>query len=146
MSAADLAAPIRSAIIANSAITSFLSAYKSSFPVFTRRPAPTDVDYPIIMVSPDVSISDQDGLTDYRPIQQRDVTVYGQNNTNQKYRAVEALAYHIRQMFHSQWQAITVPDWKVVDINCLGPIPAPTDDDKTIARVVSLTIQLAKLG
>ena len=144
MSAADLSVPLRSALIASGSITALLSSYKSSYPVFTRRPAPDDADMPIIMVSPDITITDNDGIDDFRPVQTRDITVYGQNSTNAKYRAVEAIGYLIRELFHSNWRSIDVPGWKVVDITCLGPIPAPTDDDQTIARMVSLSIQLAK--
>ena len=144
MSAADLSIPIRTALLAEATITALLPTYQGSKPIFTRRPAPTDITYPIIMVSPDVSIAEQDGIDDFRPVQERDITVYGQNSTAQKYRDVEAIAFLVRNLFHSQWRSLTVSGWKVVDINCRGPAPAPTDDDQTVARVVSLTVQLAR--
>ena len=91
-------------------------------------------------------ILEQDGIDDFRPIQTRDVTVYGQNDTAAHYRTVESLAYAIRNLFHSQRQSITVTGWGVIQINCQGPIPAPTDDDQMVARMVSLQIQLGKLA
>lgn len=144
MSAADLAIPFRNALVASSAVTAKLTAYKGSYPVFTHRPVPTDAPYPMIVVSPDISLTDQDGINDFRPVQVRDIAVYGLNDTTAKYRNVEVLGYLVRQMFHGNRLAISVPDWNVVDINAIGPIPAPTDDDKTVARLVSLTVQLAR--
>lgn len=143
-SAADLAGPLRAALIGSAPITALLAAYKGSYTVFTRRPAPADATYPMIIVSPDIALSQNDGISNFRPVQTRDVTVYGQNDTPAKYRAVESLGYLIRGLIHSQPRSITVPDWHVVDINAVGPIPAPVDDDQTIARVVSLSIQLAR--
>lgn len=146
MSAADLAVPIRTAVVGEASIASLLGAFKGSKPVFTRRPTPTDATYPIIVISPDISLSDNDGINDYRPVQVRDIVIYGQNDTVEHYRKVEAIAYAVRDFFHSNRQAILVPGWSVVDINCIGPIPAPTDDDQTVGRLVSLTIQLARLA
>jgi hypothetical protein len=141
---ANLAQPILTALRASGAITAQLTAYMGSFPIFTRRPAPTDAPYPMIMVSPDISVSDLDGINDFRPQQQRDITVYGQNDTPAKYRVVEAMAYQIRDLFHRQRRALLVAGWSVTDIRAIGPIPAPTDDEQTVGRLVSLTIQLAK--
>src|SRR4051812_26701905 len=132
MSAADLAIPLRTAVLAATPITALLEAYKGSFPVFTRRPLPADAPYPSIIISPDISLSDQDGINDFRPIQERDITVYGQNDTAEKYRVVEVLGYKIRELFHKQRLAIAVSGWGVVQISARGPIPAPTDDDATV--------------
>lgn len=144
MSYPALEQPIRAALIAETGVTANLSAYKGSYPVFTRRPAPEDVVYPIVMVSPDVSKDDQDGIDDSRPIIVKDVTVYGLNNTSANYRTVEAVARTIHNLFHRQRDAIDVTGWGVIQIIARGPIPAPTDDDQLVARMVSLTIQLAQ--
>ncbi len=142
--AANLAGPLRAALIGHAPITTLLSAYEASPSVFTRRPAPPDVVYPIIMISPDIVIGDNDGLDDYRPVQERDVTVYGLNNTATDYRTVEELGYLIRDLFHGQRTVITVSGWSVIMIKARGPSPAPVDDDKTVARRVTLTVQLAR--
>lgn len=143
---ADLAAPIRAALVGASGITSLLSAYAGSFPIFTRRPAPADAPYPMIMVSPDISVTDRDGVNDLQPVVQRDVAVYGQNDTAAHYRDVETIAYAVRTLFHRKWRALTVSGWGVVSIVARGPIPAPTDDEKTVGRLVTLEIALAKQG
>lgn len=146
MSALDLAEPIRDALVAASTITSQLTAYKGSYPIFTRRPAPADAPKLMIMVSPDVAINEQDGINDFRPIQERDVTIYGLNDNAANYRKVETLGYLVRKLFHSERNSISVPaGWNVIQITARGPIPAPVDDDQSVARLVMLRIELASL-
>lgn len=142
---ADLGRPIRDAIVGAAAITALLPAYLGGFPVFTRRPVPDAAPYPMIVVSPDVAAEDQDGINDQRPMLQRDVAVYGRNITGDEYRAAEAVARQVHALFQSQGRlAIAVPGWHVIDINARWPMPAPTDDEQTVGRVVPLTIRLAK--
>lgn len=139
---ADLSEPIRTALV-GAALAASLPAYGGSKTVFTRRPAPLDAPYPMILVSQDVSVTDDDGVSDRRPVQVRDVVVYGQNDVATHYRAVETLAYAVRALFHRNRKAISVSGWQVVAITAFGPIAGPTDDDKIVARVITLTIQLA---
>ena len=142
----DLAVPLRSAIVANSAITAKLTAYGGSFPVFTRRPLPADVPKLVIIVSPDIAQSNTDGLSDQRPVFTRDISIYGKNDSPQDYRDVEMLAYLIHDLFHRKRNAISVVGWGVSFITAVGPIVAPTDDDNFVGRLVTLNIQLGKLG
>jgi hypothetical protein len=149
-SSLDLSEPIRTAILANTDVVALLASFKSSYPVFTRRPAPVDAPYPMILVSPDISISSlTDMIHDFRPVQVRDVIAYGENTTAKKYRNVETLGHLIRGIFHSNRQSIDVTGvnqgWNVVNVTAAGPVPAPTDDDQTIARMVTITFQLARL-
>lgn len=139
----DLSAPIRTALLGSSDITDRLEAYAGSYPIFTRRPPPRDAPYPMIVVSPDVAVGDQDGLSDLRPVVERDVAVYGHNDSAENYRAVESIARAVRALFHRKWRALTVPDWKVVEIAARGPMPAPADDEQTVGRLVTLAISLA---
>lgn len=141
---ADLAAPIRTALLGDVSITAGLPAYAGGYPIFTRRPAPADAPYPMIMVSPDISVTDQDGINFLAPVSERDVVVYGQNDTAAHYRAVEALAFAVRALFHRKWRLLSVPGWKVVQVIARGPMPAPTDDDQTVGRLVALTISLSQ--
>lgn len=143
---ADLSAPIRTALVGAASVTALLPTYLGSYPVFTRRPAPTGAPYPMIMVSPDISTSDQDGVDDRRPVVERDVAVYGHNDTAAHYRDVEELAYAVRALFHRRWRALTVSGWKVVGVIVRGPMPAPTDDEQTIGRLVTLSVSLARAG
>jgi hypothetical protein len=124
----NLAAPIRAALIAESDVTSQLQAYEGSFPVFTRRPAPSDAPPVLLFVSPDIALTDEDGISDRRNRHVRDVSIYGPNEPASEYRKVESLGYAVRELFHRNRDAIEVPGWDVVDIVASGPIPAPTDD------------------
>lgn len=141
---AELAAPIRAALVAEADITGELAAYKGSYPIFTRRPAPADAPYPMILVSSDITATDVDGIADYRPVQVRDIAVYGKNDTAEHYRQVEDIARAVRELFHRQSDAIAVSGWGVTQITASGPRPAPTDDEQTVGRVVELTVQLYK--
>lgn len=142
----DLSAPLRGALIAYGDLTALLGLYEGYPSVHTRRPAPEGAEYPMAIVSGDIAIGDRDGLRSRRPVVVRDVAVYGRKgapgDTSDQTREVEAAAYHIRALFHRQRTAITVPSYNVVSITASGPFEAPTEDEKLIGRVVSLTIHL----
>lgn len=138
----NLAIPLRTAIVGASSIIAELTAYQDSYPVFTRRTVPTDAPYPMIVVSSDVLLGEEDGINDERPVPVRDIAVYGQNDTPANYRKVETIAYALRTLFHRKPGIIIVPGWSVTQILARGPMPAPTDDDQTVGRVVELTIRL----
>lgn len=142
----NLAEPLRSALVNDLTVIAMVSTFNNAPAVFTRRPVPDAATYPLMIVSPDINITDQDGVNDRQPIVRRDISVYGSNETAALYRAVETLAYRVREMFHSKRDAITVVDFGVIDIRASGPRPAPVDDDQTVGRVVSLTIRLARKG
>lgn len=144
MSYPVLGVPIRTAILATAGITNLLPAYLDSKTVFNRRPVPADATYPMIVVSPDISKTDNDGIDDQRPIIERDITTYGQNDKVEKYNTVESIARQVHDLFHGRRESIVVTGWHVIQVLARGPIPAPVDDDQNVARMVTLTIQLAK--
>lgn len=136
----DLGAPIRTALLDEPTIEGLLSEYQGVAGIFTRRPAPDGALYPLIIVNPDASLTDRDGLTSDRPLIIKDVIVYGRQPDD--YRLVESIGYSIRTLFHRTRFSIDVDGYDVVEIVASGPRIAPTDDDSTVARVVTLTIQL----
>jgi hypothetical protein len=143
----DLSAPIRAALVGRSAITTELTAYKGSYPVFTRVPVPDDAPTLVLVVSSGFQAGEEDGLNDHRPLLLRDVLVYGLRSTDpsqDEYRAVERIAFEVRELFHRRRTAIVVPGWSVADIIADGPAPAPVDDEQTVGRRVSLTVKLAR--
>lgn len=140
--ASDLGLPLQTALLAAIGITTLLPAYLGSFPVFLRRPVPTKAPYPMIVISPDVSQRDSDSLNGSRVMLVRDIVTYGQNNTPGQYVAIENIARLVSDLFHRQKDAISVANWHVTDITCMGPIPAPTDNDNTVARLVEVTVRL----
>lgn len=143
----DLSVPYRAAIIAASAITSELAAYQDTYPVFTRVPVPSDAAYPLIVVSAQFQSGEEDGLRNVRPSVDRDIMVYGVSSADpalDQYRKVERIAFAVHALFHRQRAAIAVPGWEVVDLVATGPAPAPTDDEQTVGRRVTVRARLAK--
>ena len=140
----DVGPAIRTAILAESTITASLSTYQGAASVHTRIPLPDGVTMPYVVISPDVSVIDYDGLTSDRPLVIRDVFVYGEagNVRQDDYRTVETLGYAIRDLFHRDKTVLTVTDYDVVSVDARGPVPAPTADDEVVGRVVTLTIRL----
>lgn len=116
--------------------------------VFAFRPAPEDAGDPIIIINPDASIGDQDGLTSNRPVVQRDIAIYGRKGTpgdpSDDSPKVEQLGFLIRELFHRQRFSVRPEGYSVTDIVASGPVPAPVDDDGEVGRLVSLTIRLRR--
>ena len=138
----DLDAPLRDALVGDAGVIALLPVYKGSFPVFTRRPVPPDAEYPMIVVSPDITKSDEDGADMIAPRITRDVAAYGRNDEPANYRAVEALARAVHDLFHRNEVALSVDDYDVASIAATGPRPGPTDDEALVARIVTLNILL----
>lgn len=144
MSDLDLSQPLRDAIMGEVAITAILDEWNGEPSVHTRRPLPADVkSTKCIAISPNVAMTDQDALNSERPVIVRDIIAYGKQPAD--YREVEQLGFFIRALFHRRKWSINPPEgYGVIDIQANGPFPAPTDDDGTVARLVSLTIRLGR--
>lgn len=140
----NVAGPLRTALIDSDPIATRLEQYEGEPAVFTRRPVPDGATYPLIVVSPDIAISDEDGLKSRRPVVLRDLVAYGEQPD--QYRVVEELGYLIRALFHRQKFSVIVPGYRVVDIVARGPQIAPTDDERHLARIVALRIRLQDLA
>lgn len=139
----NVAGPLRTAMLANAPLVALLGAFADEPSIHTRRPVPSQAGSPLIVISPDVAITDLDGLTSRRPVVQRDISIYGDQPDG--YRAVEEAGYLVRLMFHRLPRSIIVPDYQVVQIVASGPSAGPTDDATTLCRYVSLMIQLRAL-
>jgi hypothetical protein len=140
----NLAAPLRTALMASAPIIALIKTFEGEPAVFTRRPLPGEVEFPALAIGPDVGIVDRDGLTSRRPLVMRDVTAFGDQPRD--YRDVEQLGYLIRELFHRNPGALTVPGHQVVQIIASGPYPAPVSDDASmVARMVGLAVQLRRL-
>lgn len=142
MSMVDLSEPIRDAILSSSDITSLLDSYKSSYPVFTRRPVPDDAPPIVIVISQDVTSDYQDGINDFRPVIVRDVVVFGPNEPASQFRRVQQIARHIHSLFHHSRHVLNVQDWTTVLIIATGPVSLP-QDDQTVAEAVTIQVTLA---
>jgi hypothetical protein len=146
MSAPNLSEPIRTAILGESGITALLGTYLGEPAVLTRRPSPDEnISYPFIVVSTDITVMDQDGLMDFRPVVTRDVTVFTRNDTAEHYRVANTIAFQLYELFHRQWRALEVDDWHVIDIQANGPIvTAEEPGSQIVGRLVTLEIKLAQ--
>lgn len=138
---ADLSAPIYAALTGAGGITASLATYEGAAAIFTRRPIPADCAYPLCISAGDVTRGDEDLLSSPLQVIVRDIAFYGQQPRD--YRAVEAMALAARDLFHRKRQSLIVPGWNVLDVRCSGPIPAPTDDDQTCGRLLTLTVRLS---
>lgn len=143
MSAADLAAPLRDAIVADSGITALLPAYQGSYPVFSQAPVPNDAPFPQITISPPDSIADEDGVNDFRPLISQYITAWAENSSPANGELADDLGYLLRDLFHRQ-RSIVVPGWSVVDIQVQGPQPTFVDDQR-VGVAVFVQTRLAKL-
>lgn len=141
---ADLSQPLRDAIVASADIVALLATYAGEPAVFSSAPAPGNAAYPFILISDDVDKIEEDGLSDFRPSVEREISVYVNNAIPEKYRVADQVIYLVRTLFHRRRTAITVTGWHVVDIQVSGPVPT-SQDDQTEGRVVTLTVRLAKL-
>ena len=148
----NLAQPLREAILGMYTITDLLGTYAGEPSIFTRRPVPSEATYPMVVISPDVAVFDQDAMISVRPVVLRDLAIYGKEIRedefgvqNSDYRNVEVIGYELRERFHRRRDAILVEDYNVIDIRASGPIPAPAGDDRLIGRVVTLTIRLQRI-
>lgn len=147
----NLATPLRDAVMGLTDITDLLGTYAGEPSIFTRRPVPGEGTYPMVVISPDIALTDQDALINFRPVIMRDLAIYGQTiretselGQQDDYRSIETIGYALREAFHRHREMVSVPDYNVIDIIASGPIPAPTGDDRLLGRVVTLTIRLSK--
>lgn len=134
----DFGAAIRTALINDVVAAGLITEWEGEPAVFTRTPVPGDVLFPFVIVSPNIAYVDEGTLSDERPNVVRDIFVYG--NQPDQYRVVETIANRIQSLFHRTRFSITVAEYNIVLITASGPHQAPADDDKSVARVVTLTI------
>jgi len=144
MNDVDVGPAILAALQTNPAITDLLSIWTGEPAIFNRRPPPDDAEYPLAMISPDITIGDQDFLKTRIPVVRRDITIFGEQPD--QYRAVETAARKIRTQFHRVRSSLVVEGFSIVDIVVSGPRAAPADDQKLVARACLLTIKLRDLS
>lgn len=142
----DVSPAIRAAILGNTTITSRLATWQGSPAVLTRLPIPEDVPFPAIVIPFNSVTTDQDFLTSDLTVIIRDVMVYGNiaapGTPEDHTRRVDEIAYELRRLFHRNRASLDNQPYHVVDIVVNGPRPAPVDDDKTVGRMVTLTLRI----
>lgn len=137
----DLAVGCRALIVGDSTITDELPAFLDSYPVFTQRPVDERADFPLIIISPNITPGIESDLIDrtLRTIT-RDISIYGLREPSEKYVQVETIAFRVWQLFNRMVvTSFTMPSgWDLVQSVAFGPIVAPTDDEKQVGRIVTV--------
>lgn len=141
----DMSQSIRATLVGDAFVSSNLPQYLGGVTVFTRRPAPPDAPYPMVVVDPDKADVDIGGLNFNQLRILADINVYGDNAMAANYRLVEQLGYVIFDLFHRQRFSVQVTGWQTARVWCDGPIQIPSDDDMRIGRLISLTAELVRL-
>ncbi len=140
----DIAPAALTTMMADTYITSRVSRWHRRPSIFTRRPVPGDAPYPLIIVNPNSAVTNFDYLNSMHPWVFRDIVVYGQQET--QLRVVDEVAYRIRELFHRKRFALQVEGYNTVNIVATGPQTAPVDDDQSVGRLVTLSVQLQEKG
>src|SRR6478609_2652960 len=141
----DLQPAIREYLLSDSDFSSKLSNYLNSKALFTRRPVPTDAEYPMSIISPIVSDLQNDFVTcGGRRILTYDIVVYSDNDNAASYRNVEAAAFRLANILHRMPNySLNLPaSASLIQTTAIGPLPGPTDDIVKVARVVSVNIEI----
>lgn len=146
---ADLDEALRDAICdpANG-MSADLGTYMNEPSAFPYRPVPREATKPICIINPPSSVTDMDGLTARREIHVRTLGFYGvkasPGSPEDQSEKVDDLARRARDYFHRNKWAVQGDGFRIIDIVATGPIPGPTDDDETIARLVTLRLRLGR--
>lgn len=134
----NFGAAIRTALVNDATVAGLIGEWENEPAVFTRTPVPADAPMPFIVVPADASNVDVGGLNNEKPNVIKDIMIYGDQPDH--YRIVESIAYRVRELFHRTRFSISVAGYNIVLITATGPIPAPTDDEKLVGRMVTLNI------
>lgn len=148
MSDIDLLGPLRSSIMDDPLTIDGLGEWKGEPAVFTRRPVPDDAPMPLILIEAALPISDMDGLNSDRPVAVHDIKIYGQKGApgseQDQTRTVERLGFALRRLFHRNRFSVQGDGFYAIDVSARGPGVAPTDDEQTVGRYVTVTIRLRR--
>ncbi len=141
----DLLPTIRKYILNDATFCNYLSDYKNTKAVFIRRPIPTDISYPVCLISPIVSDIQNDFVScSQRRIITHDIFVYSTNDTDAEYHKVSDAAFRLGTLLHrAPKHLFEMPAGSsLVEVTCISPMPAPTDDFVKVARVVSVNFDI----
>lgn len=140
----DLQPNIRSFLLSDPSISALLPNYSGSKAIFSRMPVPTDVSYPLIIISPIVTDVERDYVNKERRVLSYDIWVYGSNDTSANYRKVEELAFLVaRKMHRLDKTSFSMPsNASLIQVTALGPLPAKVDDQTKTGRAILTNFEL----
>jgi hypothetical protein len=144
----DLLPELRTAIIGIDGVRDELAEWAGEPAVFTRRPIPENANEVYCLINPATNIGDFDALNSQRPLVDHDIAIYGRKGApgspEDQTRAVERAGFALRTHFHRNRFSFQPTGFSVISVVARGPIPAPTDDEQTVGRIVTLTIGLRR--
>lgn len=139
----DLSISIRKYLLSLPEFTNYISDYHNSYSVFTYRPVPKDAQYPMCIISSAAGGGDMDMLACHMRTIDYHVILYDQNSEPTKYINLERIANLVARSFHRVNTNLLEQDgFQVVSVTASNPFPAPTDDNETIARAITLNIEV----
>lgn len=144
----DLFPAMRDAVIAAPGVIEELGNWRGEPAVFTRRPVPADAEMVLALINPPTSITDAGGLAPGRSRIVHDIVIYGQKGTpgsgSDETRQVERAAFALKEHFHRNRFSVQPAGFHVIGVTATGPVPAPVDDDATVARLVTVAVTLRR--
>lgn len=136
---------IRASLLSVPQIADKLATYKDAPGIFTRRPVPSDAEYPMIVAASfNAGATNEDGLISRRPVIVRDVLFYGRQPDD--YRVIDEIALIAAKHFHRKRFSLSIDGYQVIDIVADDPRVAPVDNDKQVGRLVQLQLRLRDLS
>lgn len=144
----DLGPPLRDSLMDSVGVLEELGQWKGEPAIFTRRPLPQDAPDQVIIIEDPMALTDADALNSDRPIVHLDISFHGRKGapgtSEDDTRVVVRRAYRARDHFHRQKFSVQPQGFSVIDVRAEGPVVGPTDNDKAISRIVTLTIRLRR--
>lgn len=142
----DLLPVLRDAVMACADAVAEIGEWRGEPAVFTRRPEPDDAPSKTCIINPPVAIAEEDTLRSDNPVVTHTIAFYGAKAApgapGDETRDIERAAFALRDHLHRKRFAVQPSGFHVIDIRVSGPVPAPVDDDQTVARMLSVTVRL----
>lgn len=134
----DLRPHIRSYLLSDFNFTSKLSDYLDTKAIFTRKPVPENVSYPLSIISSIISDQESDFIDHNKRTLFYDIAVYGQNDTDENFQKVEEAGFVLFNLLHrlSRTDFVLPNGYYLVQCKASSPLPAPVDDLEKVGRVV----------
>jgi hypothetical protein len=137
----DFAANLRAFILTDTTFTAFIANYLNSKAIFTERPVPANVLFPLVLInSTPSSTIEQDFVDRKKRTLTYDILIVGENTDVSKQTVVKNAAFRLAN-FLDRNKNLTAPSgWRVIQTKTRGPFVGPSDDLTKTIRVVTVEI------
>lgn len=139
----DLSVAIRKHLLTIQDFVDIIANYNNSESIFTYRPVPQDAPYPMCIISTTLGGNDSDYINCFKRNILYNVIIYDKNLTPNQYVNIERAANTVARSFHRMNPtSLDIQGVRVVSVTASNPFPAPTDDNETIARAITLNFEV----